>query len=42
MKNVKSITLSYTFFQSATDDDDVVEALEKAAASNSNATTQVV
>ena len=29
MKNVKSITLSYTFFRSASDDDDVNEALEE-------------
>ena len=29
MKNVRSITLSYTFFRSASDDDDVNEALEE-------------
>ena len=31
MKNVKSITLSYTFFKSASGDEDVTEALQKAS-----------
>ncbi len=30
MKNVKAITLSYTFFRSASSDKDVVKALEGA------------
>ena len=41
MKNVKSITLSYTFFRSASGDEDVADAIQQAAAATAQKNTAV-